>query len=353
MRILLFIATLLLAQGALAQPESTQMQAGRTADGVVYFLPKTAVHFRLLIEKRTYTPGQFARYAERYLRLSEVSDTPEESYSIADFGITMTGVRDTSKCYAVRLKGGLYETAEVKLNDEGILQAVNDEPIAAKVRPPFRPSPQPPAADPRQLLSADVLAAGSRAKMAELTARQILDLREHRQQLITGEADDMPQDEHQLRLMISLIDQQHDALMTLFTGTTRRDTTEHTITLCPEKETQHELLFRISRRLGLVDNDDLSGVPYYIAIQDPGKTDRQKYPLADNKKEGGFYVNVPSPILLTLSRQDDTLATFTLPLAQFGFVALRGGQQFKRYVTHMTLHPATGAIERIYSDAKQ
>ena len=33
--------------------------------------------------------------------------------------------------------------------------------------------------------------------MAELTVQQMLDLREHRQQLATGEAEDMPNDEKQ------------------------------------------------------------------------------------------------------------------------------------------------------------
>ena len=38
--------------------------------------------------------------------------------------------------------------------------------------------------------------------MAEITAQQIQELQERRQQLATGEADEMPQDEQQLRLML-------------------------------------------------------------------------------------------------------------------------------------------------------
>ena len=43
---------------------------GVTQEGAVYFLPKTAVNVVVKIEKATYTPGDFAPYAERFLRLS-------------------------------------------------------------------------------------------------------------------------------------------------------------------------------------------------------------------------------------------------------------------------------------------
>ena len=55
-----------------AQPEIAQLEPGQTPDGVVYYLPKTAVRIHLLIEKQTYTPGQFARSAEHYLRLKGI-----------------------------------------------------------------------------------------------------------------------------------------------------------------------------------------------------------------------------------------------------------------------------------------
>ena len=55
-----------------AQPVSTPMKAGRTAEGVVYFLPKTAIRFNLLIEKKTYIPGEYAKYAEKNLGMTGI-----------------------------------------------------------------------------------------------------------------------------------------------------------------------------------------------------------------------------------------------------------------------------------------
>ena len=334
---------------ARAQVVTKPLQAGRTAEGVTYFLPKTAVRFNLLIEKRTYTPGEYAKYVEKYLGMMGIEQEQQVIYSVANFNISQIGVRDTSKCYTVELKGK-SETADIKLSNDVVLLAVNAEPAKLKVNPPFTPAAKTPVIDPHQFQNDDVRTAGSVAKKAEMTVKQIQELQEHRQQLITGEADDMPQDDNQLRLMIAQIDRQREALMSLFTGTTERDTTEQIITVCPEKEVQREVIFRLSKKLGIVDKDDLSGIPYYMTIEDLHRTNAQKYPTAENKKEGGFYVNVPGRIRLTLHREQQQLASFDVYAGQFGFVELRSGALFKRYVTHMTLNPATGSVDKIHAD---
>ena len=55
-----------------AQTSTGAYMPGVTQEGAVYFLPKTAVNVVVKIEKATYTPGDFAPYAERFLRLSNV-----------------------------------------------------------------------------------------------------------------------------------------------------------------------------------------------------------------------------------------------------------------------------------------
>ena len=324
-----------------AQPEIAQLEPGQTADGVIYYLPKTAVRIHLLIEKQTYTPGQFARYAEHYLQLKGIQQQEQISQRIISIELSTFGVRDTSKCYSVRLKGKA-ETAEIRLSEQGTLLAINDEPLALPqpIQPVLNVNPIPPLTP---LLSSETISAGSTAKMAELTAQQIQELQERRQQLATGEADEMPQDEQQLRLMLQQIDQKTSQLMAQFTGTVRRDTAQHVLTLCPEREMKHEVLFRISRRLGLVDSDDLSGIPYYIDLKNLNPAE---HPAPENKKPSGFFVNVPGMAQLTVSQEDQPLAQFDVPLAQFGFTELRDGDLFRRYVTHLQLHPATGAVVR-------
>jgi hypothetical protein len=346
---LLFIICHLSLSNIVAQPISTPLKAGRTAEGITYFLPKTAIRFNLLIEKKTYTPGEYAKYAEKYLGMTGIEQEQQITYSIANYNICQIGVRDTSKCYTVELKGK-SETADIKLSEDGILLAINDEPAKLKLPPAFIPAAKKPSIDPHQFQNEDVRSAGSMAKKAEMTMTQILELQEHRQQLITGEADDMPQDENQLRYMIEQIDRQREALTSLFTGATIRDTVEQIITVCPESEVHRATIFRLSKKLGIVDKDDLSGVPYYMTIEDLHRTNSQKYGTPKNNKDGGFYVNVPGRIRLTLHREQQQLASYDIYAGQFGFVELRNGALFKHYVTHMTLNPATGSVEKIHAD---
>ena len=176
----------------MAQQQATQMKPGKTAEGIYYYLPKTAIEFNLLIEKKTYTPGIFAKYGEKYLRLRGIKQEEEVTYSIASYGLTSIGIIDTTKCFFVKTKGGKCENAEFHLTDDGVLQSINADPAEVKPRVPFKPAPPVKEPDPKQYLNAEVLSAGSTAKMAELTVEQIIELQEHRQALITGEAEDCP-----------------------------------------------------------------------------------------------------------------------------------------------------------------
>ena len=323
-----------------------------TTPAQTYYLPKTAVRLHLLIERQTYEPGCFAPYAKRYLQLDGIRQQQRVSHRVTDIQLTTLGVRDTSKCYTLQLKTK-GEAPDIRLSDDAVLLAINAEPLPAATPPthailggqPVRTAP-----DPKTLLSAEALAAGSTAKQAELTAQQITELRERRQLLITGEADDMPQDERQLQRMLSEIDRQCDLLTMLFTGTTRRDTTAHTVTLCPDSETEREVIFRLSRTLGLVDKDDMAGVPYYLTLKNLHPAEQ---PLLENKKGEGICVNIPATVQLTILQEDLPLATFEVPLAQFGITALRDGSVFRsKSRTHLQLHPATGAVVRMYTDAE-
>ena len=334
----------------LAQPiSSTLLQSDKMPEGTVYYLPKTAIRFQLLVEKKTYTPGVFCKYAERYLHRKNIPQEEQTDHRLINFQLNLMGVRDTSKCFIVNLKGK-SATSEIKLSEDGVLLAVNDTPKHVQQPLPFHAAPKKRFADPLKFLSADALAAGSMARRAELTALQIAELQEHRQQLITGEAEEMPTDRTQLQLMLDEIDRTHEALLSLFIGTTVCDTTEQQITLCPDKEMKREVIFRINRQLGLVDKDDFSGVPFYVTIEDLHQQTQQQFDYPENKKDGGFYTSVPGIVRLTLYKEDQQLATYNYPFAQFGFTELRGGSLFKKYYTQLVLNPITGAIEKLHAE---
>ena len=61
---LLFVSTM-----AFCQTQISDYKPGITPERAEYFLPKTAIRVAVKVEKTTFTPGEFCKYAERYLRL--------------------------------------------------------------------------------------------------------------------------------------------------------------------------------------------------------------------------------------------------------------------------------------------
>ena len=350
-RILLILFTLHLSVITFSQTVTNPYQPGVTTDGAIYYLPKTAIRITVQIEKTSYTPGEFCKYADWYLRLKDVPTESSVTYRITSIRQEASSVADTSKRFAVKFDPKTV-AANIALSDDGVLLAINATPKAIPLQPKFIPAPRPKATNPRQYMSEEILAAGSTAKMAELTAQDIYEIRESRNLLVRGQADNMPKDGAQLRLMLNQLEQQDQSLTSLFSGTTVKDTLEHSFTIVPNKEAKHELLFRFSKKLGMVDDDDLAGVPYYIKIDN-----LHAAPMPDldakkkQKQEQGIYINVPGKMKATIFNADGVIVSSELPAAQFGNTELLSGALFnKRYTTHLWLNPVTGAIDRLEAE---
>ena len=70
----LFVIAFAIFQSALSQDIVTE--------GAPYYLPKTAFKFRILVQKTTFTPGEYAEYAARYLKQTDAVLEPKTSYKI-------------------------------------------------------------------------------------------------------------------------------------------------------------------------------------------------------------------------------------------------------------------------------
>lgn len=335
-----------------AQTALSAYSPGVTSEGAVYFLPKTAVRVTVQVEKTTYTPGELGKYADLYLRLKNVSLESSVSYRITKIRQEAFAVADTAKGYAVKFDPKTV-APRVALSEDGVLLAINATPKALEQEPSFVQAPKEKTVNPRQYMNEETLAAGSTAKMAELVARDIYDIRESRNLLVRGQADNMPKDGEQLKLMLNSLDQQNRSLTSLFAGIVEKDTVEQVMTYIPTEDTSRALLFRFSEKLGIIDNDDLAGVPYYIYIED-----LKTIPLAPAvekkkiKQVSGIYVNIPGKMRSTLSNSDGVILSNEFLAGQFGNTELLSGALFnKRYTTQLWLDPLSGAVERL--DAEQ
>lgn len=343
----LVLASLLLASSVC----SVFAQRGKeVAEGTGYYLPRTELQFTVKIEKTSYTPGDFAIYAEKYMKMRNVPMKGSVTYRILGLDINSIGERDTSKFYVLPTDNK-HNIQTVDIDEDGVLLAINAEPKEVTLPEPFRPAPKPAALNPRDYMNEDVLSAGSSAKMAELCALEIYDIRDSRSMLNKGQADFMPTDGEQLRIMLKNLDMQESALMQLFAGVTVKDTLEAVVKFVPTKVVDKQLLFRFSKWMGITDADDLGGNPYYISVEDKHITPSIQEDLLNKKKvkdNGGFYVNLPGKIKVTLYKGNDQWAAYELYAAQFGTTVPLDEELFdKKLFTSIVLNPVTGNLESI------
>lgn len=335
---------------ASAQTEVEPFVPGATLEGVNYFLPKTALRMVIEVEKNVVTPGELNKYAFRYMRLNDVPSEQSTTYTIKSISMVPYGVIDNKKAINIKVKSKTIAPL-VTLTADGILLSVNkdvQQPALPDV-PANVPAAQP--VNPRDYMTQEMLAASSTSKLAELCAQEIYDIRESRNDLVRGEADNTPKDGAQLQLMLSQLDLQAKALESLFKGTTSTSTEYHTLNVIPEKEGE-AILLRFSQKLGIVDADDLSGEPVYIGISPvsslPARAEDPDVAKKKAKQEKGLYYNVPTRESVKIYSAQSVYAQQEMPFAQFGTTEILSDALFNKGAsTKVSFFPETGGIEKL------
>lgn len=327
--------------------------AQQAAEAISYYLPKSAVHVNIIVEKTSYEPGQLADYAQRYMRLENVAQAPTTTYRIVKAEMYTTAEVDTAKHFTLSLDKR-HAITSVDKNEKGVLLAINGKGSYTEYVPTFTPSKPQRRLNPKDFMSQEILSATSSAKMAELTANEIFEIRDSRSQLSRGEADFMPKDGEQLKLMMSQLDTQEKALMQVFEGVTTKDTTMTSITFVPASEKEKDVLFRFSKYYGLVDKDDLSGEPYYITIEkNQSSANEPTAPSEENNKKDkndiGLRVNIPAKMDVSIANATGrTLTKQQFQAPQFGSIESLSGELFtKKQNSRLIIDGSTGAITKI------
>ena len=335
----------------LAQTDVTKFVPGSTLEGVSYFLPKTAFRVTVITEKTVTKPGDFYKYANRYLRLPNVPTEEKVEWRIKSIKLEPFGVPDKDKAYSIKIKSKTVAPL-VSLTNDGILLSINTE-ASEEVLPELPDAiPAPKLDNPRNYMTQEMLAAGSTAKMAELCAEEIYDLRDSRNSLIKGEADNTPKDGAQLQLMLNQLDKQTAALESMFKGTQQTSTEVTSFNFLPEEETDKDILFRFSQKLGIVDEDDLAGAPIYVSVRRtetlPQTETNEDIAKKKAKMEKGVYYNVPARAKVVIFNNQQEFYSTELPMGQFGVVEIMSNALFdKQATTKVTFFQATGGAKDI------
>lgn len=346
MRKNLFLALLLTPLSLFAQTEVLPYTPGINAEGVTYILPRTVLRIDVLVEKKHYTPGEFAKYAERYLHVKNVEMEPSTTCTIKELHLDIVGKPDMNKIYTIRLKDKTSAPL-IKLNEDGILLAINTEPQPSTPFSGYKTTKSGTVYNSRNYMTEEILMAGSTAKMAELCAQEIYNIRESKNSLNRGQADFMPTDGKQMEIMVNNLNEQEEALLQLFTGSTVTETVAQTYYIDPQDEVQQKILFRFSRRLGIVAEDDLAGAPVYLKIkketQLPDAAGEEK-----KKKLEGVVYNIPGKAKVEVTSAQETLLSASIAFGQFGDTDVLSRNLFnKKMNINVLFYDQTGGLRSV------
>lgn len=346
---------------ASAQTQTERFVPGATLEGVSYFLPRTALRMIVTAEKSVTVPGDANAYAYKYMRLQDVPTHATTTWRVKDVQLIPYGIPDRNKAYSIKLKGRTVAPL-VSLSTDGLLLGINTKDVQETTLPPV---PQPRViekavgkAEVNKYLNREMLQAGSTAKMAELVAREIYDIRESRDALLRGEADNTPKDGQQLKIMLDGLDRQQRVLNSLFEGTTEVTEVTYALDIVPAEETDKLLLFRFSKWAGLVDGDDMSGTPFYISIRNNGELpDPVVDPVMDAKKaklQKAVFYNVPARTMVKVYDAETVYIEKEVSIAQFGYEEILSSMLLdKMPETRVSFFQSTGGIKEINAELEK
>lgn len=346
------VIALIIPAAAPAQ-NTTKLTATKAGDyAVVYTLPKTEVDVVIETEYTQSEPGEYFNYAKRYLGSADAIRAPRREAAVKSVTLVPRGVPDAQSRWAMQFKGqGL---TYVLLNEAGVPVAINTSDLPSPSAPALpearkaKPTPLETEAA-AQAITREMSQSASVSKRAELAAQRIFELREYRNDLVSGQADNTPQDGKWLELALKNISEQEAALAAMFNGTTRTWTSVDRVTFTPDTAAVEGMVIaRLSPINGIVPATDLSGEPIYLnmSIVEEGRmpVDAEGRTLPFPK--GGVAYNIPGQAQISVQFRGKTVAQATMDVTQLGTVYGIDPKTFtnKKAPAYLLLDPTAGGI---------
>ncbi len=349
---LLILAAACVGLNAAAQ-KTEKLTASKGNDyGLVYTLPKTAVDITVETETTVKARGEFANYARMRLGIDNAVTEPSTRVTVKSITIGTRGVPDSDNRWIAQFKPG--STVSILLDEDGIPLAINADAVdGAQPRelPKAVPMPVSPLDKPvaQQVLTQEMIRSTSLSKKAELAAQRIYELREQRNELISGNVDNMPADGASLKVALDALAEQEEALTAMFAGTTLTGTQVSTFSFVPSShEVADSVVARISPVDGITDSDDLRGIPLTVSIRVISRGELPVNDKGEAKKfpKGGVAYNIPGAAEITVSFGGKVMGTKTVDLAQLGTTFGIDPDLFthKKSPMQATFSPITGAL---------
>jgi hypothetical protein len=188
--------------------------------------------------------------------------------------------------------------------------------------------------------------AGSIAKMAEGAAKQIYRIRETRLNILGGDVEHVPADGQAMQLVLDKLNKQEQALVALFVGTTQITHHTHTFRYFPVDDVEKEVVCRLSKHIGIVDKNDLSGEPVYLTLKAHKQSLQTAYTVdaKSSSLPSQLYYNLPGSADINLQCQTLSIVQ-SVAVAQYGIAIPLALDLFNsKQKTRIYIHPETGNI---------
>jgi len=323
----------------------------RTISGgsVVYGLPRTVFTVILEMERTIEKPGPYARYAGDLLGLDNVIQNENEFWSIEGISVKTHDELDPSEYYVIK-SNNLFQTNILALKKEGLILDLNPEVFYDKddlsgpretVLDQFNSFDL--GSDEYFLLQRDTAYQRvsidstfiripyivekkrkfSLDQLADRAARNLMEMREGRHLILTGEANVFPQSDAALKEM-NRIEKDYTEL---FTGKILKETKRFSYQIIPETEMVGKpvTLFMFSELTGPVAGTSNGGIPVTAIFVPEQKTKR--ITIINNQKSGSampvydkLYYRVPDVVSMKINLGTETLFHSRRLIYQFGEV---------------------------------
>jgi hypothetical protein len=316
---------------------------------IVYGLPRTVFTFTVEFERTIEKPGPYARYAGELLGLDKVITEENESWSIDGITVTSHDELDPSEFYIIE-SNSLFQTNVLALKKEGLILDLNPGSLnfsgillhanaqdmnqlltrdlgsdeyymvqsdtaykrlsidSSFVRVPY-------VVEKKKRLSAD--------QLAERAAKRLMEMREGKHLILTGEANVFPQSDAAIIEMNRL----EKEYMELFTGKTIKQKISYTYHIIPSRDGDNKqiVLFQFSELTGPLNSNGKGGTPVTLEIVPEQKTKdlaiikkQKSEPSAQTYDK--LYYRVPDMVNLKVSLGSEVYLNSRKLVFQFGEV---------------------------------
>lgn len=320
---------------------------GLTEGSVVYSLPMSVITIRIETEKESALPGPYSGYAGELLGLEDVITKKSEKWRISGVSIVSHEEADPSEFYVIET-AGMLRTNELALRREGLILDLNPGSVSEKTilsspgaeyNDQFRSYDL--GSDEYYITITDTAYRRltmdsqfvrvpyivekkrklSEAELAERAARRLMDIREGKILILTGEANVFPQNEAAIEEM----NRMEKDYLELFTGKRVREKRTFTYQFIPgpEHSGKRTPLIKFSDSAGPADPSSEEGQTVYIEIIPERKTkdlvvvSRQTSLTEPDPVEKLFY-RIPDIAMVKIVTEDLTLATSRKMIYQLG-----------------------------------